>query len=159
VRDWVKRQCLDGTKLCRELPFAQIRTEMEVRSDLPRAQLPTELFKSPMVVEVIGAGFDRQSNTDFFSLRFPRIIKIHQDRCSRDAVSFDEYQHLARRSMENLREDDSLMAEAAPRHCYGEAVCSLKGPSRPHITTGQATSLSRTIKPARLSVKPNSLEP
>lgn len=41
-----------------QLPFAPIRPEIEVGSGLPRVTLPTEFFKSPMVAEVIGAGFD-----------------------------------------------------------------------------------------------------
>lgn len=82
------------------MPFARRRTEMDVLSDLSRAELPSELFVKLMAVEVIGAGFDRPSNADFFSLRFPRILKIHGDRCFRDAVSFDEYQRLALESMQ-----------------------------------------------------------
>jgi hypothetical protein len=48
-----------------------------------------------MVVEAIGAGFDKPPDAAFFTFRFPRILKIHRDRSDRDALIFVEYQHLA----------------------------------------------------------------
>jgi len=33
-----------------------------------------------MVAKVIGAGFNRSPNAQYFTLRFPRIVKIHNDR-------------------------------------------------------------------------------
>jgi hypothetical protein len=90
-------------RLC-QLPFARYRTEMAVYTHLPRPEQPTELFKVPMVVEVIGAGFDRPSNARFFSLRFPRVRKIHEDRSFLDTLSFVEYQRLANESMQTLQE-------------------------------------------------------
>jgi hypothetical protein len=50
---------------------------MEMQVNLPRAEQPTELFKMPVVVEVMSAGFDRAANTRFFTLQFPRVLKIH----------------------------------------------------------------------------------
>ena len=57
-----------------------------------------------MVVEVIGAGFDRPSNGNFLSLRFPRIVKVHEDRSIQDALDFDEYQRLALENIKGLGE-------------------------------------------------------
>jgi DNA ligase 4 len=51
-------------------------------------------------VELVGAGFDKLANARYFTLRFPRVLKIHQDRTFKDTVSFDELQELARQSME-----------------------------------------------------------
>jgi DNA ligase-4 len=51
-------------------------------------------------VELVGAGFDKPANARYFTLRFPRVLKIHQDRTFKDTVSFDELQELARQSME-----------------------------------------------------------
>ena len=92
-------------KLC-QIPFTPSESHVAVRCNLPKAELPTELFQPPMVVEVIGAGFDRPSNEDFYSLRFPRVIKIHGDRHVQDAISFAEYQCLALQSLKDLREGD-----------------------------------------------------
>jgi len=61
-------------------------------------QNPTELFKKSIIIEVIGAGFNKAPDTSFFILRFLRILKIHRDQSYRDALSFAEYQHLAEES-------------------------------------------------------------
>jgi hypothetical protein len=64
-----------------------------------------------VVVEVIGAGFDQPSDEDFFSLRFPHITKIHEDRLAQDTV---EYQCLAHESIKNMGERDDITVEMAP---------------------------------------------
>ncbi len=69
---------------------------MEVVIDQKQLCKPTELFKKPFVVELMGAGFDRPANVNYWTLRFPRIQKIHDDRTLGDVVSFVELQKLAR---------------------------------------------------------------
>ncbi|KIW88547.1 uncharacterized protein Z519_10593 [Cladophialophora bantiana CBS 173.52] len=69
-----------------------INVEISLESFHP----PTELFTKPAVVEVVGAGFDRPPNVRFFTLRFPRIQKVHRDRTYIDSLDFDEYQRLAK---------------------------------------------------------------
>ncbi|KAL8770462.1 MAG: hypothetical protein Q9209_003888 [Squamulea sp. 1 TL-2023] len=54
------------------------------------------LFGKPFVLDVVGAGFDKEGNRDYFTLRFPRAIKIHSDRHWKDSVSFDELQQMAK---------------------------------------------------------------
>jgi hypothetical protein len=83
----------------RQVPFARCRAEMDVELDQPHLRPPTALFRKPMVVEVVGAGFDKPADVRYFTLRFPRIKKVHEDRTSRDIVSFDELQELARQSI------------------------------------------------------------
>src|SRR2546423_5571015 len=61
------RHLNDHGKL-QQVPFARRRAEMDVWIDFPRPDQPTELFKKPMVVEVIGAGFDKPANVNFFTL-------------------------------------------------------------------------------------------
>lgn len=34
-------------------------------------------FKTPFVVELLGGGFDKPTNAQYYSLRFPRVLKIH----------------------------------------------------------------------------------
>lgn len=53
------------------------------------------IFREPFVFEVLGSGFNKQSNQDFYTLRFPRVLKIHWDRTWKDTVDFDELQHMA----------------------------------------------------------------
>lgn len=55
----------------------------------------TALFKWPFVVEILGSGFEKPSGARYFTLRFPRILKIHSDRTMKDTASFGELQILA----------------------------------------------------------------
>ncbi|KAJ5349428.1 hypothetical protein N7541_007155 [Penicillium brevicompactum] len=55
----------------------------------------SDLFKKPFVVEMLGSGFEKPSGARYFTLRFPRILKIHSDRSMEDAASFRELQILA----------------------------------------------------------------
>ena len=80
--------------------FAISVTEFDVKFDQGQQLRSAELFKHPFVVELVGAGFDKPANTRYFTLRFPRVLKIHQDRTFKDTVSFDKLQVLARQSME-----------------------------------------------------------
>ncbi|KAJ5908642.1 hypothetical protein N7495_001324 [Penicillium taxi] len=53
------------------------------------------LFKKPFVVEMMGSGFDKPSGARYFTLRFPRVLKIHADRTFEHAASYQELQQLA----------------------------------------------------------------
>ena len=58
-------------------------------ANLPRA---SSLFKKPFVVEMMGSGFEKPSNARYFTLRFPRILKVQTDRTFQDAASHRELQ-------------------------------------------------------------------
>ena len=64
-------------------------------------------FKQPFVVEVMGSGFDKNPNCGYFMIRFPRILKIHQDRTYEDTASLDELQEMAAMARSTLSEDES----------------------------------------------------
>ncbi|KAM0707828.1 hypothetical protein Q7P35_004477 [Cladosporium inversicolor] len=53
------------------------------------------IFNSPLVFEVLGAGFQKPSNCKFYMLRHARVKKLHQDRSWKDCTSFQELQELA----------------------------------------------------------------
>lgn len=89
-----------------QIPFARQGADMDVQIDFTRPDQPTKLFKRPIVVEVIGAGFDKPADTRFFNLRFPRIQKVHGDRPFQDALSFAEYQRLAEESRASTEDED-----------------------------------------------------
>jgi hypothetical protein len=95
---------------------------MEIDMDQLQMAQPTELFTRPLVVEVVGAGFDRPPNTRYFTLRFPRVIKIHHDRRVEDVLGFVEYQQLADRGRARATDEDDQVKEAwlmklgYPRH-------------------------------------------
>ncbi|KEY73852.1 hypothetical protein S7711_10132, partial [Stachybotrys chartarum IBT 7711] len=89
-------------------PFATSILEFDVIIEPGRKLQPTDLFKYPFTVEVVGAGFDKPANAAYFTLRFPRVLKIHEDRSFRHAASFEELQEMAR---ECQRIPDDLQRE------------------------------------------------
>lgn len=62
------------------------------RADLPAASV---IFKKPFVVEMMGSGFEKPSGARYFTLRFPRILKVHTERTYEDATTFRELQLIA----------------------------------------------------------------
>jgi DNA ligase 4 len=78
------------------VPFARSIPEFDVTFEHGRRLQPAELFRRPFSVELMGAGFDKPANSRYFALRFPRVLKIHDDRTFQDAVSFEELQEMAR---------------------------------------------------------------
>lgn len=66
-----------------------------VKYDCENLPIATALFKHPFIVEMLGSGFEKPSGARYFSLRFPRILKIYSDRTLEDAVSFQEMQRVA----------------------------------------------------------------
>lgn len=66
--------------------------DFEYASGIPKMKT---VFKDPFVFDVAGSGFDKSPNREIFTLRFPRVMKIHWDRTWKDAVGLDELQALA----------------------------------------------------------------
>ncbi|RMY59342.1 hypothetical protein D0865_02128 [Hortaea werneckii] len=52
-------------------------------------------FTQPLVVEVLGSGFEKPANCSFYMLRHARVKKLHQDRAWKDCISFEELQEKA----------------------------------------------------------------
>ncbi|RMX83898.1 hypothetical protein D0869_04964 [Hortaea werneckii] len=52
-------------------------------------------FTQPLVVEVLGSGFEKPANCSFYMLRHARVKKLHQDRSWKDCISFEEMQEKA----------------------------------------------------------------
>ncbi|EMC93946.1 hypothetical protein BAUCODRAFT_50649, partial [Baudoinia panamericana UAMH 10762] len=53
------------------------------------------VFARPMVLEVLGSGFSKPSDSDFYMLRHARATKLHEDRTWKDCVSFNALQEQA----------------------------------------------------------------
>lgn len=51
-----------------------------------------------MVVDVVGAGFNRSTNVRYLTLRFSHIVKVYYDRSLDDTIDFTEYQSMAEAS-------------------------------------------------------------
>lgn len=71
------------------------------------SERPDVLFKKPFVVECLGSGYDKNSSCTFWTLRFPRLTKIHHDRGVDQTCSFAELQAAAHDSMSVSDEDDA----------------------------------------------------
>jgi ATP dependent DNA ligase domain len=89
-----------------QVPFASSTPGLSVTIDQKDQSQPTELFKRPFVVEVMGAGFDKPANVSYFTLHFPRVQKVHLDRTLEDTVSFGELQEMARAANTTPQDDD-----------------------------------------------------
>lgn len=55
----------------------------------------TVAFRRPFIFEVMGGGFVKLPNSEHYTLRWPRVQKIHQDRAWQESISLDELRHLA----------------------------------------------------------------
>ena len=77
------------------------------------------VFREPFVFEVMGSGFDKPPNRNYFTLRFPRVLKIHWDRDFKDTVAFDELQEMAdearRVPVEHPSQEDAAWIERLER--------------------------------------------
>ena len=76
----------------------------EMTSEL--AAKMTVAFRTPFVFEVMGGGFDKPPNSECFRLRWPRVLKIHQDRDWKDAVTMEEFQMMATAALAVPTEED-----------------------------------------------------
>ena len=69
-------------------------------------------FRKPFVFEIMGGGFVKLANSEHYVLRWPRVLKIHQDRTWKECVSLDELQHLAIQAS-TVPDEESLEQEVA----------------------------------------------
>jgi DNA ligase 4 len=79
------------------VPFARSIAEFDISFEHGRQPQPAELFRRPFPIELMGAGFDKPANSRYFTLQFPRMLKIHGNRSFKDTVNFKELQEMAKR--------------------------------------------------------------
>ena len=143
-----------------ERTYMDVSEDMEIRIDgaVPR---PTELFKYPFVAELCGSGFDVNSDTRHFVLRFPRLLKIHSDRPVTETVSFDELQALAARSLNATADPESQsdktwiekLEKADPRNKYVVDKSQSTTPGKHSASTRKATVSVTPNKRTRTKVR------
>ncbi|KAI0157693.1 hypothetical protein GGR57DRAFT_52539 [Xylariaceae sp. FL1272] len=73
----------------------------------PGLKRPAVVFPEPLVFDMRCFAFDKEPNTNFWSMRFPQVSKIHYDRSYRDTISFSELQAIAKKAREVPDEEDS----------------------------------------------------
>lgn len=130
------------------MPFSLSTPEISVTIDQKGLSQPTELFKRPFVVEVMGAEFDKPANVSYFALRFPRVQKIHLDRTVADTVSFRELQEMARVDDITLQDDeDRNISRNGTPQCPEQASPSLSNRST-STESSQSSIIIATASPA-----------
>jgi DNA ligase-4 len=73
-----------------QVPFSRHHAELEVKLDVSFSCRPMHLFKKLWLSK--------------WSLRFPRICKVHDDRTYKDSISFDELQQIAKQNSTLLKD-------------------------------------------------------
>ena len=66
--------------------------DIELARGLPSMSV---IFRKPFVFDIAGSGFDKSPNRDIFTLRFPRVMKVHFDRNWDETVDLEELQQMA----------------------------------------------------------------
>lgn len=92
------------------VPFNSFVSEKGSAIDVLVEQVPTPMdvvFTRPFVFEVLGSGFEKPSNCNFFMLRHSRVKKLHLDRSWKDCISFHELQSQALKSREAAPDSES----------------------------------------------------
>ena len=112
------------------MPYAeQDRFQLELHG-AARARPPLVVFDDPVVFDVRCFSFDREPNTNFWSMRFPMVSRIHFDRSYMDAITFEELQEAAAEATEAPQLEDSqdlkgwiqALKKADPRGIAVDAV-------------------------------------
>lgn len=88
-------------------PEENSRLELDLPEGIMQGKKMTAVFLEPAVFDMTCFAFGKESNTCFWSLRFPYVSKIHTDRHWRDCVSFDNLQALAEADQTRVDEEDS----------------------------------------------------
>lgn len=66
-----------------------------------------DIFHTPLVLEVLGSGYDKPASCGFYMLRHARAKKLHQDRSWKDCVTFQELQDKAESARNQPTESES----------------------------------------------------
>lgn len=70
--------------------------EFDVIMDLSQEDCKMDVvFRQPFVFDIMGGGFVKPPGKRFYTLRWPRVEKIHWDRSWTDTISFEELQKMA----------------------------------------------------------------
>jgi DNA ligase-4 len=67
----------------RRVPFAEVIPEFDVALDPGRRLQPVDLFRELFTVEVVSAGFAKPANARYYTLGFPRVLKVLSGNCCR----------------------------------------------------------------------------
>ncbi|KAL4781100.1 hypothetical protein BJX76DRAFT_363878 [Aspergillus varians] len=118
---------------------------LDIESERPGMPRIDVVFKTPFVVEMLGSGFEKPSGARYYTLRFPRILKIHSDRSLEDAASFQELQLLAEVAVsapsEDILEEEVKWAKRVKSSTYMSSYLPNRSQS---LSSDASPTLSRT---------------
>ncbi|KAK8173288.1 hypothetical protein IWX90DRAFT_470053 [Phyllosticta citrichinensis] len=81
---------------------------------------PDVLFRNPFVVEILGSAFEKPANEDFWMLRHPRVLKIHNDRSWEDCITVSGLARMADEARNAPAEGESQEARRLVEKLYGK---------------------------------------
>ncbi|KAL7922450.1 hypothetical protein ACQKWADRAFT_292475 [Trichoderma austrokoningii] len=121
----------------------------------------TVAFADPPVFDMRCFSFDKAGNTDWWSLRFPSVAKIHFDRDYSDVLSFEELQKIAEAAtaapeMEDSQDNLAWIAkleQADPRGLAVDAATQLTATTMPTPSPRRASHNSSGSLPLERSVE------
>ena len=133
-----------------ELPFALDQDEYNVEIAVSGTAPPSTLFRRPIVVEIMGAGFDKNSSCDFYTVRFPRLARLHLDRNLKDTMTFSEIQDMAR-----AKETGKPSTDSQEDAKWIERLEKADGKNKYLVDKSQSTSPGETpLSPESISITP-----
>ncbi|KAJ4863964.1 ATP dependent DNA ligase domain-containing protein [Trichoderma breve] len=126
----------------------------------------TVAFTNPPVFDMRCFSFDKAGDTNWWSLRFPSVAKIHFDRDFSDVLSFTELQEIAERAtsaheLEDSQDNLSWIAkleQADPRGVAVDAATQLTATTMPTPSPRRASHNSSGSLPLARHVTGSSLE-
>ncbi|KAL1862551.1 hypothetical protein Daus18300_008510 [Diaporthe australafricana] len=80
---------------------------LTVPPGIAQEKLITVVFTEPAVFDMTCFSFHKESNTKFWSLRFPYVSKIHLDRTWKDCINFQALQKMAEEEIKAPGKGDS----------------------------------------------------
>jgi DNA ligase 4 len=80
-----------------KMSFIKSISKFDIGFEHGRQFQSAELFKRLFLIELMGADFDKPANIKYFTLRFPRVLKIYNNRSFKNTISFEKLQKIIRR--------------------------------------------------------------
>ena len=108
-------------------------------------------FRNPFIFEVMGGGFVKLANSEYYVLRWPRVLKIHQDRQWKDCVTLETLQRMAVEAVTMPQEKDFKQESA---HWHERLEKADRGARKTMLPwddsqSGRSTSAEPTSAPPR----------
>ena len=146
------------------IQFKDYNDHVDVFMDARQTKKPDVLFKTPFVVEILGSGYERAPNATYWTLRHPRLHKLHGDRSLTETISFSEFQDMAKTAqtapVDAISQEDRQWIEklerADPKSKYildkSQSIVTTPGRSPRSSTTASLTPLRSLHKASPFAI-------